>query len=303
VSFTLRPATWDDLPHIADTMRAVDLHDWGAEVGEENDIRDDWDLPTFDLARDTIVAVGDAGEIAGYASVIRESDSPEVFSIGFVHPGWRGRGIGSALVERVEARAREVVGGRDGGLVRALASPTASDRNLFEGLGFRLARSMETMIASLEHEPPEIDPEEVTIRPFEHGDEGRVHAVLMAAFARHYGFVDESFEEWRAHTLDAPRTDTGLVFVADAGGAMVGVTIGHVRLGIGWVAELGVLEEWRRRGIGAALTTRLMREFRNRGQTKIGLNVDPQNETGAIRLYERLGFTRDKRMDFYELNL
>ena len=97
--------------------------------------------------------------------------------------------------------------------------------------------------------------------------------------------------------------DTGLWFVAEGDGAVVGAAIGVVRLGIGWVAEVGVLDEWRGRGIGAALTARLMREFSDRGQSKVGLNVDPLNETGAKRLYERLGFTQDRRIDFYELRL
>jgi mycothiol synthase len=300
VSFTLRPATWDDLPAIVETMRAVDLHDWGAEIGEENDIRDDWDLPLFDMERDTVVAVGEQGRIVAYAIIVRESEGPEVFTVGFVHPEWRSRGIGSALIESVEARAGEIVAGRKG-LIRALASP--SDRTFFELRGWRFARSMETMTASLEDEPPEITSEGALIHPSGPDDAEAVHAVLMASFSRHYGFVEQSFEEWRSHYLESPRSDTSLWFVAKVNDALVAVTIGVVRLGMGWVAEVGVLEDWRRRGIGAALTVRLMHEFRTRGQTKVGLNVDPQNETGAIRLYERLGFTRDKRIDFYELTL
>jgi mycothiol synthase len=302
VSFTLRPATWDDLPAIVQVMRAVDLQDWGAEVGEENDIRDDWALPRFDMDRDTVVAVGDHEEIVAYAAVVKEGDAPEVFSIGFVHPERRGRGIGSAVLERVEVRAREIVSGLDG-LLRALASPTDRDRELFTMRGYRLARSMETMIASLEHEPPGFSVEGAVIREGGPEDDEAVHAVLMAAFARHYGFVEQAFEEWRSQYRRSPRGDERVWFVAEGEGAIVGVTIGVLRLGIGWVAEVGVLEEWRRRGIGAALTVRLMRELRAQGQRKVGLNVDPRNETGAMRLYERLGFTRDKRMDFYELVL
>ena len=134
-------------------------------------------------------------------------------------------------------------------------------------------------------------------------DEQAVHAVLMAAFARHYGFVEQSLGEWRSHYGEPARAGERVWLAAEADGAIVGATIGVVRLGKGWIAEVGVLDEWRRRGIGAALTARLMLEFRKHGHSQVGLNVDPQNETGAIRLYERLGFTRDKLMDFYELEL
>ena len=298
----IRPATWDDLSGIVETMRAVDLHDWGAEVGEENDIRRDWGLPSFDLERDTVVAVGDRGEIVAYAVDLKEGDAPEVFSIGFVHPASRGRGIGAVLLEWVEARAREILARRDG-LVRGLAAPNDADGRLFTLRGWVFARAMETMIASLDDEPPEVRVRDVEIRPFRSGEEGAVHAVLMSAFAGHFGFTEVSLEEWRGAYLASPRADTGLWFVAEGDGVVVGAAIGVVRLGIGWVAEVGVLDKWRRRGIGAALTARLMYEFRGRGESKVGLNVDPLNETGAKRLYERLGFTRDRRIDFYELKI
>ena len=41
-------------------------------------------------------------------------------------------------------------------------------------------------------------------------------------------------------------------------------------------------------------------EFHRRGMTRVGLDVDAENLTGAVRLYERAGMRIVKRRDTYE---
>lgn len=59
--------------------------------------------------------------------------------------------------------------------------------------------------------------------------------------------------------------------------------------GNGWVDELGVRREWRKRGLGLALLYHAFGEFYRRGTHEVGLGVDAQSLTGATRLYERAG--------------
>ena len=61
------------------------------------------------------------------------------------------------------------------------------------------------------------------------------------------------------------------------------------RFGGGWVASIGVLEPYRRRGLGMALLQHCFSELYRCGCRKISLGVDAQNPTGATRLYERAG--------------
>jgi len=147
-------------------------------------------------------------------------------------------------------------------------------------------------------------PDGVTIRTFERGrDERAVHATLTEAFARHYGFSEEPFDEWSAVAFARDSFDPALWFVADVDEEVVGALLGVVRLDMGWVADLGVRGGWRNRGIGEALMRRSLESFRARGFRSVGLNVDPENETGAMRLYQRLGFRFERRFDFYEKEL
>jgi len=77
---------------------------------------------------------------------------------------------------------------------------------------------------------------------------------------------------------------------ATCDGQMVGFIAGDVRSseGLAWIATVGVLPEYRGRGIGAALLEAC--EARIPLKT-IRLCVRRSNET-AIRLYERFGYTR-----------
>jgi ribosomal protein S18 acetylase RimI-like enzyme len=59
--------------------------------------------------------------------------------------------------------------------------------------------------------------------------------------------------------------------------------------GVGWIGELGVWPAWRGRGVGAALLARGFEHLASLGLREVRLNVDLENETGALRLYERQG--------------
>jgi mycothiol synthase len=278
-------------------MLEVDMHDYGSPAGEEGDIRDDWVLPDVDLSRDTSLVVSKDGTPVGYALVLLEGEG-EMEAMGFVHPEHRGRGIGAALLRRLETRAGEMAG--DGGTIRAWTTPTEDTASLFASRGWRLARSMMRMDAAIDGPVELTDPSGVEIRLFEPGRDDRpVHSAMMEAFVGHYGFVPKSFEEWLA-VWRTPDVMPKHWFVAQDGEEVVGAVLGVLRLDIGWIADLGVRRAWRGRGVGEALVHRAMESFRERGFTSVGLNVDPQNETGAMRLYERLGFRFDKRFDFYE---
>ena len=93
---------------------------------------------------------------------------------------------------------------------------------------------------------------------------------------------------------DLQRDDVGL-FVADAGGELVG-QLGLALASYG-VADLGMLvaDGWRRRGIGSALLRAGIDWARQAGVHKIALQVWPHNRA-AIALYERFGFQHEGRL-------
>jgi GNAT superfamily N-acetyltransferase len=78
---------------------ARDVEDLGAPDFTIDDLLEDWDEPGFGLAEDAWLA--EDGEIAAYA-VVRDREQ-----LVLVAPRHCGRGLGSALLDRVERRALE----------------------------------------------------------------------------------------------------------------------------------------------------------------------------------------------------
>jgi ribosomal protein S18 acetylase RimI-like enzyme len=58
----------------------------------------------------------------------------------------------------------------------------------------------------------------------------------------------------------------------------------------GLIGPLGVRRPWRGRGVGRALLVNSMMALRERGMTEAVLGVDTENPTGALKLYESVGF-------------
>ena len=71
----------------------------------------------------------------------------------------------------------------------------------------------------------------------------------------------------------------------------------------GWLEHISVRRPWRGRGLGRALTAEGLRRLRAAGMTEAMLGVDAENPTGALGLYERLGFEVHQRTTAYRLEL
>jgi mycothiol synthase len=75
----------------------------------------------------------------------------------------------------------------------------------------------------------------------------------------------------------------------------------HTALGIerGWLEHISVRRPWRRRGLGRAITAESLRRLRAAGMTDAMLGVDADNPTGAVGLYEGLGFELERKATAY----
>jgi len=125
----------------------------------------------------------------------------------------------------------------------------------------------------------------VTFEPDRHPE--KIHALLVEAYARGGGYV-EPFAMWWPSLRDDAEYDPALVFVAaDEQEEIVGVAQCWMDA---FVKDLAVATSMRRHGLGSALLHQAFRVFRERGAAGIGLKVDADNPSGALRLYRSLGF-------------
>jgi GNAT superfamily N-acetyltransferase len=272
----------------------------------EEDLTAAWGRADFDIGVDTFVITSKGGTIAAYGHV--ESRPPtDLVAMGWVHPDHRGRGLGTDVIDVLETRARERTDAPEATFERVVNIVTEWDRPaavLLTEAGYSLIRHFWSMEIDLNTEIQEpVTKAEATLRKFDPSEATEAHAVLVDAFRDHWGGDFPSFEDWSVESLARKNADPTLWWVAEGDGRLVGVLVADIALGTGWVVDLGVDREWRKQGIGRALLLRAFNEFKDRGLTRAALGVDSQSLTGATHLYESVGMTRYRQIDFYGKDL
>jgi mycothiol synthase len=290
---------------VAEVLVAGDLHDTGQSVLDAGFLQGQWSGAAFDLATDAWVVVDRGDAIVGYGQARREGPTV-VESWGVVHPGHRGRGIGTWLVARIQQRAFELLAGVPSPRFRhAINAGDQAAAAMLVASGLRPVRHFWHMqldlAAGFEPGPTPPGIQIGGVDPSVHLP--AVHAVLDEAFTDHWGHRPEPLDRWAAEQTASPSYDPTLWLLATEGGEPVGALTASVAGDRGWVDELGVLAPWRGRGIAGALLGRSFVTFAGRGLGQVLLNVDAENPSGATKLYERVGMRVVNRWDWWERSL
>jgi len=85
--------------------------------------------------------------------------------------------------------------------------------------------------------------------------------------------------------------------IAVAGDSVIGTACYTCYGSVAWVGLVGVVPEWRRRGVGTALMKEVLRRLRDREVATVRLDSTDE----GLRLYSRLGFTPEYRTLLWEL--
>ncbi len=238
----------------------------------------------------------DGDDLVGYAHLdvtdVVAGSSAELA----VRPTARGAGIGRLLVEQLLTLSPD-------GRLRLWAHgehPAAAA--LAQALGFSRVRSLWQMRLPLAAPLPAVLlPEGIALRTFEVGRDERAWTDLNnKAFAAHPDQGGWGLEEVEVREAEAWFDPAGF-FLAFRGDDLVGFHWTKVHGGtrhadhdhepLGEVYVVGVDPSEQGRGLGPALTLVGLHHLRDAGLAEVLLYVDEGN-TNAIRVYERLGFTR-----------
>jgi mycothiol synthase len=310
---TFRPGRDGDWPMVADVVNRVRLSDGIEEIlTAEGMVAEYGALDGFRVDRDLLVAELDDVPIGISLGQRNLRDAALVLDLwGAVVPEHRRRGIGTSLHRTARARL----------IAEADADPRPGPRHLqtfanelergdialLLAEGFAPIRFGFEMRRHLARELPEVAlPDGLELRPV---TLDVVPAILEAdneAFRDHWGHR-ETTERERMARLDDPDCDIGLWRVAWDGDEVVGSALNAIyrldneRLGVsrGWLDHVSVRRPWRGLGVAKALCAASLRALRERGIAEAWLGVDASNPTGALQLYEGLGFEGVQRWFAY----
>lgn len=309
-SLTLRPARWTDLNAVAKLSHDVaEMEGDAMFVLTAEELANAWKNEGFNVERDVFVVETRDGRVVGSEEFYNENDNCQLKADGCVHPEFRGRGIGSSLLEKMAERARTEMelAERD---VRVFIQSMVNNKDeaghaLLRNNGYSPIRYHWRMEIKLQEAPaPATFPAGIELRPFIKED----HTVAMwqannEAFRDHWGSHDQTYEDWSHNLFGNPNFEPTLWMIAWDGNELAGFSQNRFRQGIGWVGTIGVRRPWRKQGLGLALLRHSFGEFYKRGTTTIGLGVDAANPTGATRLYQRAGMQVASEFALYEKEL
>ena len=309
-SLKLRSVQWSDLEAVAQLIYDVCAADGDAVVAvSPEELKHEWETPGFDLEWDAFLVETREGRVVGYEEFNNQHEHAILHIDGYVHPEFKGRGIGSALLQIIEQRAQEEMELAQPDVRVSLRSiidnRDPSSHELHRNEGYQPLRYHWRMEIVLNEPPAEPKfPDGIELRPFIKGEHDvAVWQAQNEAFRDHWGHHDVTLEDWRRSRFGDPQFDPTLWAIAWDGKELAGFSLNRHRMGIGWIRTLGVCRFWRKRGLGEALLLHSFGEFYRRGKTTIGLGVDAQNPTGATRLYQKVGMVPASEFVTYEKQL
>jgi ribosomal protein S18 acetylase RimI-like enzyme len=245
------------------------------------------------------------GEVIGYGRVSwrEELDKTRIYEqFGYVLPEWRGRGIGRAMLHYHQRRLLKIAAGHPKNTARFYESWTAETETaasaLFLDEGYTVVRYFFEMVRpDLDDIPEAPMPSNLEVRPVLPEHYQAIYNASLEAFRDHWGYSEDQ-EQTIEEYLEDPNFDPTLWRVAWDGSEVVGMVRNFINpkenaeynRKRGWTEEICVRRPWRRRGLARSLLVQSLHAVKERGMQEAGLGVDTQNPSGALHLYESVGF-------------
>jgi ribosomal protein S18 acetylase RimI-like enzyme len=314
-SLTARTVTPDDAEDVAALMARIAAdHPTGFELSaaEVRELLADYPGVVFEGGWD-----GD--DLVAFTTILPRAphDGAQHFLLfGDVDPARLGEGIGTRMLGRALAAARRLHAEHGGATrvriqTRALAGREDQAR-LLSDHGLAVDRHNFLMFSDLTGPPAPALPDDLDLATFDPATAEELRTAHNEAFADYPNGTAVDRETWSsfmvhaAHTrhdqsfvLRDPRADGAVaayVFVHEYGLAPSGAAGREA-----YVAYVGTLPAYRGRGLATHLLAHTLRACRAAGFDTSSLDVDTQNPTGALGIYERAGYGVRYRQDTYVL--
>jgi mycothiol synthase len=295
-----------DTPRWAEFTEIVSDADDLDEAYSADDLAEELDDPELDPRLDTIAVEDDDGTLVAVGQMmaprLRPDGTVRADFAGYVHPQHRGLGVGAELLDRLQRRAIELAAQRHpGAAVRRqthVGAGVTGARQLLEAQGYRPVRYFHAMGRSLERAAATDD---ARVQPYDPARDAEVYEAHCEAFTTHWGYAAPTPAQWQSRMTGSRtfRPQCSVLGVGSDGGIDGYVLCYQFQPGEAWIGQLGVRPPARGRGLARAMLLRTL-ALAASDFTVAKLDVDSDNPAGAGRLYESVGFTRERTTVIYE---
>jgi len=308
-AFVTRPYADADAPAIVELMNEREVSFGGDPyftVSEIRVIADGW---ARDMATDSRLAFTPDGRLVGVAVVAPPPDSGTYGdTFAGVRLDFQGRGTGRALLAWQFDRLRELRAelAPDAAWTINLGANVADDRSirLFERFGLSPVRYFFEMLLPMSDLRPADMPSGFAVVPFGAELAEPLYEADDEAFSDHWGHERLPFDKWRTLTIDSELFRPELSRIALDGDQIAAYVLSYDDgVGSHYIGQVGTRRPWRRRGLAGALMSETIEAAAATGKTLAALGVDADNPTGALGVYERLGFAPRQRWVVYRAPL
>jgi len=299
----------------SDYPAMVEIVDKASRADQEDnattlaDLKHDYENLTNSNPETDMVFAEIDGEAIAYSRVswFQEKDPNDRIYSHFVNivPEWRNQDIETAMIQWCEARLGEIT-----------AEHPQDSQRFFQTYSNEFKPEYNTLLKAHGYEPvrffiqmsrlldtiPEADlPARIEVKPAIKEETRKIWEASVEAFRDHWGFSEpeeNDFEAYKGSKYYQPE----LWQVAWDGDEVVSSVMNFIDPDYnqkfnkkrGWTENISTRREWRRQGIAKALIVRSMHMHQAKGMSEVALGVDTNNPCGALKLYESLGYAKQK---------
>lgn len=319
MNLTLRPLGHDDIPALVRVLAAAETVDHTNEHYNEADLVEEFANPDIEIGKD-VVGAFDADGLVGYFLVYpRATDGThqKLHVEGTVDPAHRGQGVGTRLVQAMLARVDELHRERHPEMPARIGlsgvSTNTSQAALLEQHGLVPERWSFTMRATLGAvDAPPQPPAGLEVRGYDDTFAAAMHAAHNEAFVDHPNFTPWTEVMWKQWVTESRsfRPELSFVVVEPSAPERVVAYVQSAEFDAhfeatgrreAYVGKVGTLREFRGRGLAGTLLRHALAAYQAAGYDEAALDVDSENPTGALGVYERAGFAVESRWTDYAL--
>ncbi len=307
-TYKWRPISEADIPAIVLLTKASAVVDQttpasAAQLGQIFAILED------QVETNTLTAVAPDGTLAALALAFIMSNSDENLAIidTLIHPEHRGKEIGQTILAWIEAATCKQFTLHNNGFPKRLQMSCSIHQqdqiDLYKNNGFSPKKYAYKMQRDLKMPIPNKPfPQGLQLISWQKDLDNALMLTFNKAFNKQEGVPKMNQELWQKFFIGVPQFRDDLTYLAMDDNTIVGFCVNWVNVDKntgsspkeGWIEALGVIPAWRGRGLASSLLTHSLKQFAAEGLEEAGLDVDTQNPTGALRLYQNLGFTTVK---------